>query len=192
MADDTWLVLCDPSQLRERAAEPGHQRARCHARWCGRLVIGMRHVQLSEPDVAGQGRATAGDYVETTVTDTGVGMTPEVLASALEPFFTTKPAGLGTGLGLSQLDGFVRDTGGVVQLDSAPGQGTTVRFCLPRHEARLVGNQPDGVRLARPIPSGRANAAFSLASWAAAKTVISDRVNLSPLVTILPTFAWRS
>ena len=138
LADDTWPVLCDPSRfenallnlvINARDAMPGG----------GRLTISLRQVQLSEADVAGQDGAMAGGYMETTVTDTGMGMTPDVLASAFKPFFTTKPVGQGTGLGLSQLDGFVRDAGGIVQLDSAPGQGTTVRVSLPRHEAGLSG-----------------------------------------------------
>lgn len=131
---DTWPVLCDPSRfenallnlaINARDAMPGG----------GRLIINTRHLQLSSADVAGQDGAMAGDYVETAVTDTGAGMRPEVLASAFEAFFTTKPVGQGTGLGLSQLHGFVRQAGGVVRLDSAPGHGTTVRFCLPRHIA---------------------------------------------------------
>jgi len=132
--DGVWPVLCDPSRL-ESAVLNLAINARDAMPEGGRLTIGTRDIQQSDADLAGQDEAMPGDYVEIAVVDTGTGMTPEVLASAFEPFFTTKPAGQGTGLGLSQLHGFVQQSGGVVRLESVPGQGTTVRFCLPRHDA---------------------------------------------------------
>ncbi len=73
-----------------------------------------------------------GDYVAISVADTGKGMPPDVVQRAFEPFFTTKPTGHGTGLGLSQVYGFVRQSGGLVGIESTPGLGTTVRLCLPQ------------------------------------------------------------
>jgi signal transduction histidine kinase len=73
-----------------------------------------------------------GDYVVITVTDEGTGMTPEILSRAFEPFFTTKGVGQGTGLGLPQVYGFAKQSGGHVKIDSEMGQGTTVRLYLPR------------------------------------------------------------
>ncbi|MFP3632261.1 ATP-binding protein, partial [Burkholderia sp. SIMBA_045] len=77
-----------------------------------------------------------GEYVTFEITDTGSGMTPDVLERVFEPFFTTKPDGEGTGLGLSMVFGFVKQSGGHTSIDSAPGQGTTVRLTFPRcHDA---------------------------------------------------------
>jgi hypothetical protein len=72
-------------------------------------------------------------------------MPPEIVAHVFEPFFTTKPSGQGTGLGLSQIYGFVRQSGGLVQVETAPGEGTTVRLCLPFHEV-----DPDSVTAPGP------------------------------------------
>ncbi len=84
----------------------------------------------AEPPAGAPG--TAAGFVEIAVADTGTGMDQVTRARAFEPFFTTKPVGQGTGLGLSQLYGFVRQSGGTVTLDSEPGHGTTVRIRLPR------------------------------------------------------------
>jgi signal transduction histidine kinase/ActR/RegA family two-component response regulator len=95
----------------------------------GRLTIRTAAATLADGDIA---TLPAGDYVALAVTDTGCGMTDEVIERAFEPFFTTKPAGKGTGLGLSQIFGLVRSLGGDVTLASMPGEGTTVTLFLPR------------------------------------------------------------
>ncbi|PPQ31141.1 ATP-binding protein [Rhodopila globiformis] len=87
-----------------------------------------------------------GDFVRITVSDTGSGMSPDVLAHAFEPFFTTKPDGQGTGLGLSQLYGFIRQSRGIVRLESTVGGGTSVHLYLPRVEA----GPEDAVAVAQP------------------------------------------
>jgi CheY-like chemotaxis protein len=75
------------------------------------------------------------DFIELVVSDSGMGMPKDVVERAMEPFFTTKPAGKGTGLGLAQVYGAVRQSGGAVEIDSAPGRGATIRLLLPRTAA---------------------------------------------------------
>lgn len=93
------------------------------------------------------------NYVELSVTDNGMGMPKDVADRALEPFFTTKPAGKGTGLGLAQVFGAARQSGGSVEIDSEPGRGATVRLILPRTEAPAENaNLPEAAD--EPLPSG--------------------------------------
>jgi CheY-like chemotaxis protein len=82
-----------------------------------------------------------GDYLSLCVTDTGTGMTPDVIEKAFEPFFTTKPTGQGTGLGLSMIYGFAQQSGGQVRIRSAAGRGTTICIYLPRHLGEAESEQ---------------------------------------------------
>jgi signal transduction histidine kinase len=97
----------------------------------GSLIIATANRALGAADLTDQDGPKPGNYVEFEVSDTGVGMTPEILARVFEPFFTTKPVGHGTGLGLPQVYGFARQSGGFVRIDSRPDEGTTVRLFLP-------------------------------------------------------------
>ena len=108
----------------------------------GHLTIGTEDVRLSATDVVGPEGAAPGDYVAIWVADTGKGMPPDVVERVFEPFYTTKPLGHGTGLGLSQVYGFVRQSGGLVRIESTPGKGTTVRICLPQHELVCLEEGP--------------------------------------------------
>ncbi len=128
---EPWCVLCDANQL-ESAVLTLCLNARDAMPGGGALRIECRNAVLDE---AQPRDAPAGDYVAIRVTDTGAGMSPEVMARAFDPFFTTKPIGQGTGLGLSMIYGFVKQSGGQVGLASDPGQGTAVELCLPRHRS---------------------------------------------------------
>ncbi|MEO8715949.1 MAG: ATP-binding protein [Acetobacteraceae bacterium] len=114
----------------------------------GTLMLGARNIPSDSPARA-QLDLAARDYVELFVTDTGTGMTPEVMARVFEPFFTTKPQGQGTGLGLAQVYGFARQSGGTARAESPPGQGATVSLLLPRSNAQPT----PAVEPAAPAPS---------------------------------------
>jgi CheY-like chemotaxis protein len=128
---DTWPIYVDPHQL-ENAMVNLAVNARDAMEGQGAMRIATENVTLSANSV---GDIQAGDYVRISVTDTGCGMTSEVLERAFEPFFTTKPVGKGTGLGLSQIFGFAHQSGGEVGIESKVGKGTTVSIYLPRTEA---------------------------------------------------------
>jgi CheY-like chemotaxis protein len=98
----------------------------------GQLTIKTANSYVSEDQAPRRGDALPGHYVMLSVSDTGTGIAPEHLSHVFEPFFTTKETGTGTGLGLAMIYGFVKQSGGHVNVDSESGHGTTVRLCLPR------------------------------------------------------------
>jgi signal transduction histidine kinase/ActR/RegA family two-component response regulator len=128
---DAWPTYVDPHQL-ENAIVNLAVNARDAMDGQGQMRIATENVTLAANQV---GDVRAGDYVKLSVTDTGCGMTPDVLERAFEPFFTTKPVGKGTGLGLSQIFGFAHQSGGEVGIESHVGRGTIVSIYLPRTEA---------------------------------------------------------
>jgi len=98
----------------------------------GRLTLEAANVYLDE-EYAAIAEVSPGPYVGIFVSDTGIGMAPEVIAKAFDPFFTTKEVGQGTGLGLSQVHGFIKQSGGHVKIYSEVGAGTTIKLYLPRY-----------------------------------------------------------
>lgn len=108
----------------------------------GRLTIETSAVEVDEAFVELRPGFDVGRYVVIAVSDTGVGMPPDLLEKVFDPFFTTKPVGQGTGLGLSMVYGFVQQSGGQVRIDSQPGNGTTVTIYLPATGADAVAERP--------------------------------------------------
>ncbi len=124
-------VVCDPNQLENALLNLAINARDAMAPDGGELRVRTRLVTLTAADLAGWPHAVPGEYVRLSVTDTGVGMAPDVLEHAFEPFFTTKPAGQGTGLGLSQVFGFISQSNGAVRIETRRGQGTSVHLDLP-------------------------------------------------------------
>ncbi|QDM24694.1 PAS domain S-box protein [Tardiphaga sp. vice154] len=142
VAGGLWNTLIDPPQI-ENALLNLAINARDAMDGTGKLTIEAGNAFLDDAYVRGEDVA-AGQYVMLAVTDTGSGMTPDVMAQVFEPFFSTKPEGKGTGLGLSMVYGFVKQSGGHVRIYSEPGSGTTVKIYLPRvNESEDVLASPD-------------------------------------------------
>jgi PAS domain S-box-containing protein len=127
-----WPVRVDPSQV-ESAIVNLAVNARDAMPRGGRLVIETSNVTISDDMASRLDGLSPGDYVQLAVSDTGEGMSTGVRERAFEPFFTTKEMGRGTGLGLSMIYGFAKQSGGLATIDSTPGKGTIVAIYLPRH-----------------------------------------------------------
>ena len=145
-----WRVEADANELESTILNLAVN-ARDAMQTGGRLTIETANTYIDEAYAAGQAEVTPGQYVAISISDTGEGMDADTMARAFEPFFTTKPVGRGTGLGLSQVYGFVKQSGGHVKLYSEPGQGTTVRIYLPRWDGDLEVVEPQHDT---PIPEG--------------------------------------
>jgi signal transduction histidine kinase len=126
-----WPALCDRSQVEDAILNLSIN-ARDAMPDGGRLMVETTNIHLDEDYTRIQDNLAAGDYVMLAVSDTGTGMSPDVIERAFEPFFSTKPTGRGTGLGLSMVYGFAKQSGGHVKIYSELGHGTTVRLYLPR------------------------------------------------------------
>ncbi|PCG10217.1 hybrid sensor histidine kinase/response regulator [Sphingomonas ginsenosidimutans] len=147
-----WPALVDPNQL-ENALLNLCLNARDAMPDGGRITIETANKWMDERAAAARD-LPAGQYLSLCVTDTGTGMSAEVQARAFDPFYTTKPLGEGTGLGLSMIYGFARQSGGQVRIYSEPGQGTTLCIYLPRHYGAAAADDA-AVRAVEDAPVAR-------------------------------------
>ncbi|WP_309645159.1 PAS domain-containing protein [Phenylobacterium sp.] len=168
-ADGLWLTRVDASQL-ENALLNLTINARDAMPDGGRITIETANKWLDQR-AAKERELPPGQYVSLSVTDTGTGMTPEVIARAFDPFFTTKPLGQGTGLGLSMIHGFVRQSGGQVRIDSEVGQGTTMCLYLPRFIGAL---ESDESQVEGPGPPSQGETVLIIDDEPAIRILVSD------------------
>ncbi len=129
--DNLWPILADPVQVEQSLVNLAIN-ARDAMPNGGTLQITARNAPRPKGERRPDGEVKPGDYVQITVTDTGIGMDEATRTRMFEPFFTTKPQGQGTGLGLSTVYGFVRQCGGSISVLSTPGKGTSIELLLPR------------------------------------------------------------
>lgn len=137
LAADLWTAYADRGEL-ERALVNLAVNARDAMQMGGTLILETRNATIDQTYAQQYEELVAGDYVLLAVSDSGGGMAPEVMRHVFEPFFTTKAVGKGSGLGLSMVYGFVKQSGGHVEIDSRIGHGTTVKLYLPRVRASAV------------------------------------------------------
>jgi len=166
---DLWTAFTDANQL-EAAVLNLAINARDAMPDGGRLTIETANVHLDDADTLVREDLAAGDYVVVRVSDTGTGMPAEVMAKAIEPFFTTKPVGEGTGLGLSMVYGFAKQSRGHLRIDSKVGRGTTVRLYLPRA-------LQEAVDLSSPVeatPRGQGETILVVEDDATVRLVLAD------------------
>jgi signal transduction histidine kinase/ActR/RegA family two-component response regulator len=154
LAGGLWQVFVDPAQI-ESSLVNLCLNASDAMRGGGRLTIETANTELDDQYARTHDEVVAGQYVMLSVTDTGTGMTPEVLDRAFEPFYTTKGVGQGSGLGLSQVFGFLKQSKGHVKIYSELGHGTCVKLYLPRYlTTEIQMSHKPALRSLMPVGSG--------------------------------------
>lgn len=150
LAAGLWAIFADINQLENSLLNLAIN-ARDAMPNGGKLTIETANTYLDEAYASTNAGVTTGQYVMLAVTDGGIGMSEETIDRAFDPFFTTKEPGYGTGLGLSQVYGFIKQSGGHVKIYSEVGQGTTVKLYLPRAAGEDIGTREESIVL--PVPA---------------------------------------
>jgi PAS domain S-box-containing protein len=169
LSEDLWPASADANQL-ESALLNLAINARDAMPDGGRLTIETVNAQLDSAYASLHEDVQAGEYIAVSVSDTGIGMPPEVLEKAVDPFFTTKPIGEGTGLGLSVIYGFTKQSRGHLRIYSEVGQGTTVKLYLPRALQNAVDLKPVTLQ----TPRGHGETILVVEDDATVRSIISD------------------
>ena len=172
LASGLWTTLCDQNQL-ENSILNLSINARDAMPDGGRLTIETCNAHLDQAYAAANSDVDPGEYVCVRVSDTGTGMTPDVVARAFDPFFTTKPIGQGTGLGLSMIYGFARQSDGHVKIDSQPGMGSAINLYLPRYSGD-EDVQATSEQSAEAEPSGSGQTVLVVEDEALVRLLIVD------------------
>jgi PAS domain S-box-containing protein len=149
-----WFVKMDRSQF-EQVILNLVVNARDAMGETGALTIEIRNRPIPEPARHGSYTVASGEYVQITCSDTGSGMTPEIMEQIFEPFFTTKPKGVGTGFGLSTVYGIIKQNNGFISVTSAPGQGSTFSILLPRCMGTATELSPHPGEESEVLPRGK-------------------------------------
>ncbi len=201
-AENLWACDADPGQL-QNALLNLVINARDAMPDGGALTIETANLHLEDEYAAASGELRLGEYVVLSVSDTGSGMAPEIATRAFEPFFSTKPVGRGTGLGLSMVYGFAKQSGGHARIYSEPGRGTTVRLYLPRsagaeparpprpdalparagERVLVVEDDPDLLTLVFALLRSLGYEVEAVADGAAALRVLEDGAGIGVLLT---------
>jgi two-component system CheB/CheR fusion protein len=172
LATELWPVVVDPAQL-EASLTNLATNARDAMTDGGRLMIVTANRTLDADYAAQHAEVVPGGYVMLEVSDTGCGMTPEVMHRIFEPFFTTKSRDKGTGLGLSMVFGFINQSGGHIGVYSEPGIGTTFRLFLPRMIANVPAIEES---VATPLLHGRGESVLVVEDNAALRRVVTRQL----------------
>jgi PAS domain S-box-containing protein len=144
------LIMGDPTQIHQILMNLCANAAHAMEDDGGRLTVSLMDADLDSDFITGHPNLKPGSYINLIVTDTGRGISPDVMEKIFDPFFTTKEKGKGTGLGLSVVHGIVRSCGGEIFVYSEPGKGSTFKICLPVIEGRFKL----GESVERPVPTG--------------------------------------
>lgn len=166
-----WTTICDPNQL-ENAVLNLCINARDAMPAGGRLTIETANTWIDDR-LSRERDVMPGQYVAVCVSDTGCGMSPDVVARAFDPFFTTKPVGQGTGLGLSMVYGFAKQSGGQARIYSEVDKGTTIRIYLPRHFGAAPGEDVQAAEV-REAPNAGGQTALVVDDEAVVRMLVTE------------------